>query len=373
MLKRLEAQLAVLEAQGNLRRLPEIPPGMVNLSSNDYLGLAADAALRDEFFATLPPGVPMSSSSSRLLSGNTEACRALEALLAETHRAEAALVFNSGYHANTGILPALADARTLILADRLVHASLIDGIRLSSARHLRYRHNDLDHLERLLAEHAAAYETVIVVTESIFSMDGDRADLPALAALKRRYPNLMIYLDEAHGVGVRGERGLGCAEEAGVMDEIDFLIGTCGKALASEGAYVICRRIIRDYLINTVRPFIFTTALPPLNLLWTAFIIRRLPQFADRRTRLAALSKQFSTAIGSPSDTQIIPLLIGASAEASARAAAIRRHGFYVLPVRPPTVPEGTSRLRFSLTADLATETLDRLIAVIGKEVSHVS
>ena len=160
-----------------------------------------------------------------------------------------------------GILPAVSDTQTLILADKLVHASIIDGIRLSTARCIRFRHNDLVQLERLLEQHHATFRQLIIVTESIFSMDGDQADLTALVRLKKRYSNVLLYVDEAHAFGVRGLRGLGCAEETGCIRDIDFLVGTFGKAAASAGAYIACCRTIREYLVNRMRTFIFTTAL----------------------------------------------------------------------------------------------------------------
>ena len=237
----MQQELQLLEEHSNLRRLPRMVHDgrdvivngkrMLNLSSNDYLGLASDRALREEFLRALTPDTFLpTSSSSRLLTGNFTVYEELEAELARFFGTEAALVFNSGYHANTGILPTVSDAQTLILADKLVHASLIDGIRLSAAKCIRYRHNDLAQLERLLKEHHSAFRQIIIVTESIFSMDGDQADLPALAELKRRYGNVLLYVDEAHAFGVRGRQGLGCAEESGCTEDIDFLVGTFGKA-----------------------------------------------------------------------------------------------------------------------------------------------
>ena len=174
----------------------------------------------------------------------------LEKRLAELYKAETSLVFNSGYHTNSGILPAVTDNRSLILADKLVHASIVDGIGLSKARCIRYRHNDYEQLERLVSESASQYEAIFIVTESIFSMDGDESDLPRLVALKKHYPNIYLYVDEAHAFGVRGQCGLGCAEEQDVIKEIDFLVGTFGKAAASVGAFVICSDEMKRYLVN---------------------------------------------------------------------------------------------------------------------------
>lgn len=293
--------LYALAEQGNLRKLPDtlhqgkyiIEEGhrLLNLSSNDYLGLAADEALRNQFMETVrEEDFLFSSSSSRLLTGNFEIYRKVEQLLAALYHAESALVFSSGYHMNTGILPAVTDSRTLILADKLVHASLIDGIRLSAARSIRFRHQDYEQLESLISKNQDAYERIIVVTESIFSMDGDTADLTRLVALKKAYPKVWLYVDEAHAFGVRGANGLGLAEEQDCMEAIDFLCGTFGKALASVGAYVVCRKELREYLVNKMRTFIFTTALPPLNMAWTFFLLERLSCWKQRRAHLASLS-----------------------------------------------------------------------------------
>lgn len=380
----MHQQLQQLEAASNLRHLPALihdgrdvivnGQRMLNLSSNDYLGLAADRRLREAFLETLTPDTFLpTSSSSRLLTGNFTGYTKLEQELAQLFGTEAALVFNSGYHANTGILPAVSDAQTLILADKLVHASLIDGIRLSAARCIRYRHNDLAQAERLVEEHHQTYSRIILVTESIFSMDGDEADLRALVALKKRYDNLLLYVDEAHAFGVRGPHGLGCAEEAGCIGDIDFLVGTFGKAAASAGAYIVCRQVVRDYLINRMRTFIFTTALPPVNIAWTLFIVRKLADMQERREHLAHIGRLLRDALTArsytcPSTSHIVPLMVGPSADTVLRADQLQRHGFYALPVRPPTVPEGTSRIRFSLTADVREDEILRLIACIPEK-----
>ena len=253
-----------------------------------------------------------------------------------------------------------------MLADKLVHASLIDGLRLSTATTQRYRHNDLIHLERLLQKQIDAYEQVIIVTESIFSMDGDKADLRQLVEIKRRYPGkVMLYVDEAHAFGLFGAQGLGCAEADGCIADIDLLVGTFGKAAASAGAYLVCSKLMRQWLINKMRPFIFTTALPPLTVDWTLFILRQLPTMQSRREHLMALSHTVRQRVAShnqsQSQSQIIPWLIGSSRDATLQAEALQRHGYYLLPVRPPTVPEGTARLRISLTAAIKEEELGGL------------
>ena len=373
--------LQELEKNGNLRKLPvAVHEGkwivtdkgkMLNLSSNDYLGLAAENRLQEEFLSeTKFADVPFTASSSRLLTGNFSVYTELENWLSTWYGTEGALIFNSGYHMNTGILPAVADSNTLILADKLVHASIIDGIRLSAAKCIRYRHNRYDQLEQLLVSNHAGYDRIIIVTESIFSMDGDEADLRRLVTLKQQYDNVLLYVDEAHAVGVRGIHGLGCAEEQDCVADIDFLCGTFGKALASVGGYIVCSKTIRDYLINKMRTFIFTTALPPVNLLWTFFILEHLDSFSFRRERLKRISSLLKDALvkkgyACPSTSHILPMTIGDSGDTVLKADFLQRKGFYALPVRPPTVPEGTSRIRFSLTADITEEEIKSLIELI--------
>lgn len=377
-----QLELQALKEKKNYRSLPPLihdgrnvivhERRMLNLSSNDYLGLANDVSLREEFLKTITPETFLpTSSSSRLLTGNFTAYQELEEQLADMFGTESALIFNSGYHANTGILPAICDSQTLILADKLVHASLIDGIRLSSAKCIRYRHNDLQQLQRLIDENHKIYEKIIVVTESIFSMDGDEADLTALVRFKQEYPNLLLYVDEAHAFGTRGKKGLGCAEEQGCIHDIDFLVGTFGKATASAGAYIVCRQIIWEYLINKMRTFIFTTALPPFNIQWTSWVLKHLREFQPRRVHLLHISQKLKQALvgkgyNCPSVSHIVPMIVGASEDAICKAEELQRKGFYALPVRPPTVPEGTSRIRFSLTADITENEIDKLIEMIG-------
>lgn len=379
----LQQELQLLKEKKNFRSLPSLihdgkevtvaGQRMLNLSSNDYLGLANDLTLREGFLKTMTPETFMpTSSSSRLLTGNFTDYQVLEQQLADMFGTESALIFNSGYHANTGILPAICNNHTLILADKLIHASLIDGIKLSSAKSIRYRHNDLTQLQRLIEENHPTYEKIIIVTESIFSMDGDEADLTTLVRLKRSYPNVLLYVDEAHAFGVRGTKGLGCAEQQGCINDIDFLVGTFGKAIASAGAYIVCRQIIREYLINKMRTLIFTTALPPVNIQWTSWVLKHLPDYHDKRENLSNISRKLKNALTAkgylcPSVSHIVPMIVGASEDTIFKAEELQRKGFYALPVRPPTVPEGTSRIRFSLTADITENEINELIELINR------
>lgn len=381
-------ELDRLSRTGSLRHLPAVKYDgrhiisdgrtMLNLSSNDYLGLNCIPSLLDRFEASgYFTDRRMSSSSSRLLTGNFEAYTALEKSLAGMFGRESALVFNSGYHMNAGILPAITDNRTLILADKLVHASIIDGIRLSSAKCIRYRHQDYTMLESLLEKNAGEFSRIIIVTESIFSMDGDLADLRRLTGLRKHYGNIMLYVDEAHAVGVRGECGLGLAEETGCIQDIDILCGTFGKALCSVGAYAVCSGTMKEYLINRMRPLIFTTALPPVNIAWTMFILDLIPGLGNERKHLentAAMLRKGLEMRGyrSDSSSHIVPMTIGENSAAVKKAEELQRAGFYVLPVRPPTVPEGTARLRFSLTADIGEDEIRRLLEAIDTNTAGI-
>jgi 8-amino-7-oxononanoate synthase len=381
LLQTYKEELRLLEEISNLRSLPEIihqgrdvirqGKQMLNLSSNDYLGLASDLSLRKAFLESLTPeNFLPSSSSSRLLTGNFTANSELEKLLCRLFGSESSLVFNSGYHMNTGILPAVSNNKTLILADKLVHASLIDGIRLSTAGYIRYRHNHYEQLESLLHKNHMDYERIIIVTESIFSMDGDEADLHKLVTLKKLYPNVMLYVDEAHAIGAKGVKGLGCAEEQGCIADIDFLTGTFGKAIASVGGYLVCRKVIRDYLVNKMRTLIYTTALPPVNLIWTRFMLEKSTGFSGKRKYLETISSRLREGLVAggyvcPSTSHIIPVMIGDSRKSVLKAEEMQQKGFYMLPVRPPTVPEGTSRIRISLTASIRMEEIENLIALL--------
>ncbi len=372
-------QLDQLKQQGNFRQFTANQQQgrwitiqdrtMLNLASNDYLGLVADFSLREEFLDTLKiERALFSSSSSRLLTGNFAEYEQFENSLSKAF-GRASLLFNSGYHMNIGILPALADSKTVILADKLVHASMIDGIRLSNAQYVRYRHNDLQHLEQLLQKYQQdeQVERIIVVTESIFSMDGDETDLAALAQLKQRFVKTMLYVDEAHAIGVRGGQGLGCAEQYGVLHQIDFLVGTFGKAIASIGGYIICDPIIRDYLINKMRPLIFSTALPPISMAWSDFIFNKVLNMQQQRQHLAEISHFLQQAViakgfSSPSSSHIIPIIVGESNAAIEKARYVQQQGFYAMPVRPPTVPQNSSRLRISLTSMVQKAELEKLV-----------
>lgn len=361
-MNRIEKTLEELSASGNLRAIPgDTPAGLVDLSSNDYLGLAVRDDLRDAFLEECGGRLPlMTSSASRLLAGCQSSYDRFESLLRDLYGAPA-LTFNSGYHANTGLVSSLADRSTLIVADRLVHASIIDGIRLSGAPFVRFRHNDYGHLEKILADKGRDYSDILIIAESVYSMDGDRADIGRLVDIKRSTPGAMLYIDEAHAVGVEGRHGLGMVEDAGLVGDVDVIVGTLGKALASVGAYAVVSPLIRRFVVNKARSLIFSTALPPANMLWSAFIMERVPSMTAERDRLRSLGRRLASILRLDRGSHIAPLVVGNPRDAVALSARLADEGFKVLPIRVPTVPPGTDRLRFSLSAALDLHALDRL------------
>ena len=382
----IQKELDVLRAGECFRVLPEtgersgcsIGSGgrrLLNLSSNDYLGIGDDEQLRREYLLAFNPErnaerYSLTSSSSRLLTGNHRLYDELEDGLAAWYGREAALVFNSGYHANIGILPALTTRHDLILCDKLNHASIIDGCRVADADFKRFRHLDYEHLEALLEGSCQKYRQVFIVTESVFSMDGDLADLQKLCDLRERY-GVFLIVDEAHGAGTFGDAGLGLCEASGLTDSIDIIVGTFGKAFASAGAYGIMDGMIRDYLVNTMRSLIFTTALPPVILGWSLQVLKKQRTMAAQRRHLHSLAEKLREALKqkgmrTAGKSQIVPVIMGGNEKTVRSAAALRDAGFLALPVRPPTVPENTARIRFSLRADIRWEDISGIPEVLA-------
>ena len=356
--------LQKLHGEGNYREIPTVMPVTVtDYSTNDYLGLAQDADLQAKFFADpVSATVPMTSSAARLLAPRQIEYTNLEVFLSLLFRKRrgpdtAALIFNSGYHANTGLISSIAGKDTLILADKLVHASIIDGIVLSRAPFRRFPHNDFDRLEEMLAKEADDHTDILVIVESVYSMDGDKADIERLIALKKKYPRVMLYVDEAHAFGVLGPKGLGLVAASSDPAAVDFTVGTFGKAAASMGAFAITGLDMRDYLVNTARSFIFSTALPPMNAAWTRFTLGAMIQKDNRREHLQRLGVQLKEVLDkySPAPVEashIQPLIIGDARKAvELSRQLLSRYGIKALPIRRPTVPPGTERLRFSLSA----------------------
>jgi 8-amino-7-oxononanoate synthase len=330
------------------------------------LGLGSNPALLREFRTEIDvTALPYSASSSRLLSGNHPYYHLLEDDLANWYDREAALVFNSGYHANIGILSALAGKKDLIVADKSLNASIIDGLNLSEAQVIRYKHLDYEDLNDLLRQNREKYEQIFIVTESIFGMDGDTADLQQLCEIKKEY-DAFLYVDESHALGVRGTNGLGCCEEQACTEDIDFIVGSFGKAFASIGAFVVCDKLFREYLINTQRSLIYTTALPAPNVAWTRFLLNHMADFYPLRLKLLSISQRLRDILldkgfETRGDSHIVPLICGTNENSMEMAELLQENGFFVLPVRYPTVPKQEARIRFSLNASIAMEDYDCL------------
>jgi 8-amino-7-oxononanoate synthase len=366
----LAEELREIAARGEMRSL-EIPAG-INLSSNDYLGLSTHPALREALLEGVARAVRVGSTGSRLLSGNAREWDELEAEFAEFAGTEAALYFSSGYAANVGLLSAVLGRGDIVFSDALNHASLIDGIRLSGAEKVIYSHCDLDALELALHDRASQPGRKVVVTESVFSMEGDIAPLARIVMLARRY-GAEIVVDEAHATGVFGPEGRGRVAELGLGAEIFATVHMCGKALASAGAFVCGSATLENYLINRARTFLFSTALPP----YFAAQIRaalKLARVADaERARLAEIAERLRVALRTSgwdtgsSTSQIVPILLKENEIATRVADELARNGFAVRAIRSPTVPRGSARLRLSLTCALADEDLARLAQTMDK------
>jgi 8-amino-7-oxononanoate synthase len=348
---------------------------MVNLSSNDYLGVGTTGKLWKEFLQTNPFDLdgtfPGSACSSRLQTGNHEAYDQLETTFAHLFHYEACLIVCTGFNANLGIIPALATANDLIIADKLVHASLIDGFRLSGAKLIRFPHNGLDRLEAILTKERDQFENVFIVSESIFSMDGDASDMKCLVELKNKF-NAFLYVDEAHSFGVKGENGLGCIEENGLLGQIDLLVGTFGKSMASQGAYLLCSQAIKDYLVNTMRPMIYTTGLPPWSVKWTQFVLEQLAHMKAERQHLAKISDLLRSNLiklgyETAGESHIVPIILRDLKKTITLSEYLCENGFFVLPIRHPTVPKGTERLRISLNAAVSEQQVLQLIELCAQ------
>jgi 8-amino-7-oxononanoate synthase len=306
------------------------------------------------------------------VTGNLPVFAALESRIAALKGADAALLLASGFQANAGLLPALLDGALwpqppVVFADRLIHASLIQGCLAAGIRLQRFRHNDMDHLEELLRDHRGG--PPFIVSETVFSMDGDRADLTALADLADRF-DAFLYLDEAHATGVLGRHGGGLAH--GLAGSNCLVMGTFSKAMGSFGAYAACSTSLRDYLINRCSGLIYSTALPPPVLGAIEAALDLLPDLQEQRDALAALADHFRAGLAAQgeeygaSSTQIVPLLIGDERDALALAAALERAGMLALAIRPPTVPPGGSRLRFALSVRHSRADIDALLAELA-------
>jgi 8-amino-7-oxononanoate synthase len=340
---------------------------LVNLSSNNYLGLAGHPALIEAAARGAARGA--GAGSSRLVVGGDGATEALEQKIANFKGCEAALLVGSGYLANVGAIAALCDRDTAIFLDRLDHVSIVDGARLSGAQLYRYRHLDLDHLEQLLEKSGAARK--LIVSDTIFSMDGDTAPLRELVELKDRFGALLL-ADDAHGGGVFGPHGEGYAHELGLANRIELQMGTFSKAFGVYGAYIAGGRALIDQLVSTCRTLIYSTALPPTVIDGIDASLDLVAAADDRRRELRAKSERFRSRLSGlgfdtgASTTQIIPALVGPSERALELARALEERGVLAVAIRPPTVPAGQARIRFSLMATHTDEDLELALEALA-------
>ena len=364
--KRIAAELSDLESRAQLRHL-ETPRG-IDFSSNDYLGLSTDPRMRTAVLDGVNSASRVASHGSRLLSGHDDAWTVLEHEFARWVGTEAALYFTSGYAANVGLLSALLRPEDVVFSDSANHASLIDGMRLTKSRRIIFTHQDLNFLEDALRGNQSAHGARIIVVESLFSMEGDCAPLGDLAALAERYGAELI-VDEAHAIGVRGPGGSGLVSEAGLSSRVLATVHTCGKALASAGAFVCGSENLRRFLTNRARNFILNTALPPYFASQVAAAMKLATDAGSERALLTELSTFLRQGFRSngfhitESDSQIIPVILGSNETAVYFAEHFRAKGLCVRAIRPPTVPPGSARLRLSLTARHSKENLAAVVA----------
>ena len=367
--RELENGLRELETRSQRRSVAELRG--VNLCSNDYLGLAADPKLHVAVLDAVRDAARVGGTGSRLLSGHMIVWDEVEEEFAQFVGAETALYFGSGYAANVGLLTSVLTENDFVFSDELNHASLIDGIRLSGAHKVIYPHLDLNALESALREHERESGRKFVVTETVFSMDGDVLALKELVGLCERF-GAGVILDEAHATAVHGPAGRGIAVETGGPGNVVAVVHACGKALASAGAFVCGNAVLREHLINHARTFIFTTAMPP----YMAGQIRAALHLAlgmnAERTALLSRSRRLAAGLraqgwdAGAGGAQIVPVVVGGNEEALAAAEYLQQQGFAVRAIRPPTVKRGSARLRFSVTCGVAPYQLERLERALG-------
>ena len=378
-----DEELKKLKEEHSYRQIPDITEKndkyvvisgkkLLNFSSNDYLNLSTNEELAREFvdFVEDSPQFQFSSASARLLSGTASVYRELEKVLAELFGKESALIYNTGYQCNLGVISTLARKGDIIFSDKLNHASIIDGMKLSEAEFKRYKHLDYDNLEELLEKYRGKYRNALIVSESVFSMDGDVANIRRLVELKKKY-NALLMIDEAHAFCSVDDECCGMSDGL----DVDIITATFGKALGSFGAFVVSNKTIINYLINKSRSFIFSTSIPPVNIAWTKWLLTKKMDFIKRqKQKLARITVGvhkylLSSDMETVSETHIIPVVIGSDDKAVEVAEQLRNMGYFVLPIRPPTVPKNTSRLRLSLTADMEFEDIKKVIDYLKNEV----
>ncbi len=374
-MERIKNELEVLKKNNQLRQIPDIDlktdgkivingKEYLNFASNDYLGISTKTDLRSEFLSE-SKGL-LSSASARLLSGSDTNYKALELTLSKMFDKEATLLFNTGYQCNLGVISALISKGDVVFSDKLNHASIIDGMKLAEGDFFRFKHLDYEHLEKLLKEKRELYKRAIIVSESVFSMDGDIADVDRLIELKKKY-NCVLMIDEAHAFCVLGN-GL-CGLSYG--KDVDIITATLGKAVGSFGAFCVSNSEIISYLTNKARSFIFSTSIPPINIEWSNWLLTSKKEYLrERKSELDKITSEVHTlldkyGIKTVSKSHIIPILIGSNEDTVRVSEKLRAEGFYIPAIRPPTVAPGTSRLRISLTADSKLADFKRILDLI--------
>ncbi len=344
---------------------------LLNFSSNDYLNLSTDRTLIGEFIEKYKNDNEFifSSTSSRLLTGTSNCYKKLEENIAKLFNKESCLLFNTGYQCNLGVVSSLVNRDDVIFSDKLNHASIIDGMRLSGTQFYRYKHFDYENLEELLKKHRNNYKKAIIISESVFSMDGDVANILKLVELKEKY-DCYLMIDEAHAFGIYGNTLAGIADRDGLLSKVDIITATLGKSFASMGAFCVSSKTIIDYLINKANSFIFSTALPPSSIMWSNFLIsEKFDLVKNKAEKLNKLIVEANNYLKNNGTTQIVPIIIGDNKTTIKIAEELRSKGFYVLPVRPPTVPVNTSRLRLSLTADMTFDEFKTVIDTVKGQI----
>jgi 8-amino-7-oxononanoate synthase len=376
MLTRYREAVDALGARDRLRRLA-LPSGL-DFSSNDYLGLASEPAIQTALIEALQEGVPIGAGGSRLLRGNCKQHEALEEAAARFFGAESALYFGSGYAANSALLATLPQQGDLVVHDALVHASAHEGMRAGRAEFLPARHNDAGAFAEVITgwRDKGHKGRVWIAVESLYSMDGDRAPLAELAELATEHDAFLI-IDEAHATGVFGTEGRGLAEDYAGRENV-ICLHTCGKALGASGALVCAPAVIRDFLINRARNFIFSTAPSPLMAVAVCYALNLLRAEPERRERLHRLVRfanaRFAELCRRPaSGSQILPCIVGSDGAAMALAQAMQTRGYDIRGIRPPTVPDGTARLRIALTLNVNEEEIGAMLVALAEELGRLA
>lgn len=374
-MERIKNELEVLKKNNQLRQIPDIDlktdgkivingKEYLNFASNDYLGISTKTDLRSEFLSE-SKGL-LSSASARLLSGSDINYKALELTLSQMFDKEATLLFNTGYQCNLGVISALISKGDVVFSDKLNHASIIDGMKLAEGDFFRFKHLDYEHLEKLLKDKRELYKRAIIVSESVFSMDGDISDIDKLIELKDKY-NCLLMIDEAHAFCAFGN-SLCCLSYG---KDVDIITATLGKAVGSFGAFCISNSEIISYLTNKARSFIFSTSIPPINIEWSNWLLTSKKEYLrERKSELDKITSEVHTlldkyGIKTVSKSHIIPILIGSNKDTVRVSEKLRAEGFYIPAIRPPTVAPGTSRLRISLTADSKLTDFKRILDLI--------